>query len=210
VGRVKGKALETYAQKTPDTTRLMSVIEDASQGSVDFNVTIPTAAVVEVNPDGSAIVFRNLDGAVEVFATFAKPWAIDAAGTSLPTSYTYANGVLSQKVNTEGAQFPVVADPTIVAGFYLMGVFYITFTRAETLYLWANRNVIGTVVAKICLPVPLVGKPICTIIVKSQIAKIKAQLVYANAAFHRCLKIRQAATGGAIALLVNSYYTVYC
>lgn len=40
------------------------------------------------------------------------PWAVDAAGMSLPTSYEVQGSTLIQRVDTAGAIFPVVADPT--------------------------------------------------------------------------------------------------
>lgn len=41
------------------------------------------------------------------------PWAIDAAGRSLSTHYEISGSKLTQVVDTTGALFPVVADPTV-------------------------------------------------------------------------------------------------
>jgi hypothetical protein len=74
----------------------------------------------------------------------ARPqWIFPTAGgspsTELPSTYRYANGVLTQKVNTAGAAFPVVADPSYSTGMYLeltlapywIPYFAVTYTRAE-------------------------------------------------------------------------------
>src|SRR6218665_172358 len=49
----------------------------------------------------------------DVLGTVFKPWAVDAAGNSVPTSYSWDNGALTQHVDLSvpGIEFPVVADP---------------------------------------------------------------------------------------------------
>ncbi|WP_127549896.1 hypothetical protein [Actinoplanes sp. OR16] len=42
------------------------------------------------------------------------PWAVDANGNELPTSYSVNGTTLSQTVDTLGAAFPIVADPAFV------------------------------------------------------------------------------------------------
>lgn len=55
------------------------------------------------------------DGAVGadevVVASFEPAWAVDAEGVLLPTTYEIEGTTLTQVVDTEGAAFPVVADP---------------------------------------------------------------------------------------------------
>lgn len=46
-------------------------------------------------------------------ASLAAPWAVDANGKSLPTSYEVSGNVVRQIINTEGAAFPIVADPDL-------------------------------------------------------------------------------------------------
>lgn len=41
------------------------------------------------------------------------PWAVDADGQPLPTHYEISGSTLTQVVDTTGATFPVVADPTV-------------------------------------------------------------------------------------------------
>jgi hypothetical protein len=46
-------------------------------------------------------------------AVIEAPWAVDAKGARLPTSYTIQGEHLTQHVDTAGATFPVIADPSI-------------------------------------------------------------------------------------------------
>jgi len=116
VGRSAGKALESYAQ-TPDakSTRVLAVVADASQSVVTYPVTSPAGTRVEPQANGSLNLVHDVTGPPadqsRTFTTSATvttihtPWAVDANGKSLPTTYAYANGVLTQKINTTGAAF---------------------------------------------------------------------------------------------------------
>jgi hypothetical protein len=135
VGRSAGKALESFSQ-TPDakSKRVLAVIEDASQSTVTYPVIAPAGAKVEPKADGSIEIVGSESLAVgppivgqpvgttttqAQVITIKAPWAVDATGTSLPTSYTFANGILTQTVDTTGASFPIVADPWVTLGIYI-------------------------------------------------------------------------------------------
>lgn len=63
----------------------------------------------------AAIPEEQTETHIEVtqIAEISAPWAIDAAGSLLPTSYDLENGVLTQIIEIDGdTQFPVVADPS--------------------------------------------------------------------------------------------------
>lgn len=73
----------------------------------------------------------------------SAPWATDAHGKSLPTSYSVSGNVITQHVSTAGAAFPVVADPHYTWG-WISGTVY--FNHAETKDLaagWGLASVIG-------------------------------------------------------------------
>ncbi|MDT0328097.1 DUF4258 domain-containing protein [Nocardiopsis lambiniae] len=74
-----------------------------------FDIDLPEGAELVELEDGGAAV-RTGDG--HLAGTFAPPWAVDAHGTPVPTSYRVDRGRLVQRV-TVGATtaFPVVADP---------------------------------------------------------------------------------------------------
>jgi hypothetical protein len=131
VGHSAAKALESYSQ-TPDakTKRVLAVIADASQSTVTYSVTGAANAQVKLHADGSVDLVMDqapfgppptskfgTTWTAENVIRIQTPWAVDAAGKDLPTSYTFAGGVLTQKVDTTGASFPVVADPTYTTGY---------------------------------------------------------------------------------------------
>lgn len=208
-----GTVLETYAQRDAKASRVMAVLPDASQTSANFALTIPAGAKVEKHDDGTVVIAREfkvgIQDYLEVYATIEAPWAVDAAGTSLPTSYTVNGNVLTQNVDTAGATFPVVADPTTaVFGWYLGPVVYITFSRADTLWIHFNiwqAPVASTVMCAVFGGYAAIG---CGIAFIYSIHAIDVQATYANSVYHRCLKIR---TPYIIPPTTLPYvYTVYC
>jgi hypothetical protein len=83
----------------------------------DFSVplNLPADASLIANDEGGYdIVTPNADGTASTQATISAPWATDANGTSLTTSYTLDGTTLTQHIDTIGAVYPVVADPKVV------------------------------------------------------------------------------------------------
>lgn len=199
-----GKALAaSYAQRISATSvRMLAELSDASQTKVDFALTLPAGAGVETQPDGSLVISRETVGpnptagvsTVEQFGTVAAPWASDANGKALATSYTYAGGVLTQSIDTAGAALPVVADPWVTYGWYA----YIHFTRQETLNLYHAWQISGTPneVAYLCAilaPIPgagvfLVGA--CGFYITRVVADINVTVYYAAHNYHKRLVIK--------------------
>ena len=54
---------------------------------------------------------RFVDAAGNETAGIATPWALDAHGVAIPTSYTLDGTTLVQTIEHAGAAYPVVADP---------------------------------------------------------------------------------------------------
>jgi hypothetical protein len=77
----------------------------------------PNRGVVVTDPSGRFVNFVQ------------APWARDASGKSLPTSYAVKDNLLIQHVETRGASFPVVADPLTGCG---VGYCSLYFNRSET------------------------------------------------------------------------------
>ncbi|HBV09072.1 MAG TPA: hypothetical protein DEB66_03305 [Micrococcaceae bacterium] len=100
--------------RTEDGVRVMSLLQPGNS-SAEFTVGLPDGADLERSGEGYLITSRVGDGKI-VYGEIETPWAVDANGKSLKTSYSYADGVLTQEVDTEGAKFPVVADPKIRFG----------------------------------------------------------------------------------------------
>jgi hypothetical protein len=203
-GRSAGKALESYTQ-TPDakSTRVLTVVADASQSVVTYPVTSPAGTRVEPQTNGSVDLVQDVTGppadqsgtftTSATVTTIHTPWAVDASGKSLPTTYTFANGVLTQKINTTGAAFPVVADPWVTGGWFD----YVHFSRNETFQIY-NGWKLGTPVevAGLCVlmgPIPGIGFIMavgCGFVMLRAIADINVTVWYAVHNYNKRLVIK--------------------
>lgn len=109
-----------------NTNASFIVIQDPSApSSYDFEIGAPGTSLA-LNEDGTVTV-SDADG--QVLNYLMKPWAKDADGATLPTNYTVSGNIVTQHVDTAGAAFPVVADPTTGCG---VGWCSIYFNRRET------------------------------------------------------------------------------
>ena len=209
-GRDKsGKNLESYSQRDAKSVRMMAVITDESQSAVDYTLGLPAGAEVRPQDDGSLIVVRPKgEEAVEVFGAIAKPWATDANGKSLTTSYTYKAGVLTQKVDTTGAAFPVVADPSVQFGFHIVPVAYIQYSRSETLQARDRMTTHQALVTLLCAATDPAA-PFCAAAVTIQYGDLR-DTVNAAVAVGRCLKLRMPLHPGPQAILAYDAYVHIC
>ena len=111
-----------------DVTTSSSIVVRATAGGVQeliaiersdapnefaFPLALPTGAVLVAADDGSAAI---VDSSGHEGAAIAAPWAKDAAGRAVPTSYRLDGSTLIQVVEHEGATYPVVADPSFTWG----------------------------------------------------------------------------------------------
>lgn len=88
--------------------RVIRILEN-SQASEDYTyeISIPKGAVLEP-VFGSIRVVRG----DEIIGSLKTPWALDALGNELPTSYALDGNRVTQHIDvTEDTVFPVVADP---------------------------------------------------------------------------------------------------
>ncbi len=120
------------AQATVDgALQVLVVIDDATAPTeYRFEMTVPSGAILRETAEGGAEVVGH-DGAV--VSVVAPPWAVDASGAPIPTSYRVEASALVQVVNHEGASYPVVADPKITFGWGI----YVYMTGSEV-YSWAT------------------------------------------------------------------------
>ena len=111
-----------------DSVRLLNYIEDAA-APTEFAYTfeLPDGAILQQTGDGGAVIVNNLTR--RVYAAIAAPWATDARGAAVPTSYEVRGNQLVQKVKHAGAAYPVVADPWIQWGRWGFTVY---FSRWDT------------------------------------------------------------------------------
>jgi len=102
-------AVDAIVQETAMGIRIMTVIGDVSApSSYSYTLDVPRGTLLVENEAGF-----SLESGENLLGTLQKPWAYDAAGNAVPTSYGWADGVLTQYVDLTSAsvQFPVIADP---------------------------------------------------------------------------------------------------
>lgn len=129
---------------TSGTNAGFIVLQDETAPSTySFEIGAADASLT-LNDDGSVTVTDAAGNFVNYIET---PWARDADGRDLPTSYSVEGNILTQTVSTEGAAFPVVADPTTGCG---PGWCSIYFNRNETKAIAAGGPTAATAIAAGC------------------------------------------------------------
>ncbi|WHM37291.1 DNRLRE domain-containing protein [Streptomyces sp. BPTC-684] len=104
--------VDTVVQPTPEGgSRTLQIIKNA-QAPREYRVPVdlPPGAKLRQEPDGSVVIVpANPD---EPVAPINAPWAKDATGKPVPTSYRVEGDTLIQLVSFDATTaFPVVADP---------------------------------------------------------------------------------------------------
>lgn len=124
--KISGSLISAYAT-AEGTQTLISIPSATSPSEYRFPLEILTGGEALVLEDGSVIV---LDGNGDPLGGFHIPWAYDANGKELPTSFRIENDTLVQTVDLSGATaFPVIADPDRGSAWW--GVWF-RYTKAET------------------------------------------------------------------------------
>jgi hypothetical protein len=126
------------------TVQILSVMRSkAAPTEQSYNIDLPAGTTLAPRDGGFDIV--GADGAVA--GTIASPWAVDATGRSLPTSYRLEGSTIVQRTDTSGAAFPVVADPKLTYG---LGVYLNMWGSELRAYAIVAIAVLGTGVAVSC------------------------------------------------------------
>lgn len=135
----------------PGGAQLFSVIRDPSASSEQrYRVQLPAGTRLSRLNDGGYLV---LNGAGSPVGRIEAPWAVDAAGSSLPTRYTLQGNVLVQSIETTNAVFPIVADPKVTYGISI----YVRYQRAEVKDFKDRGKLVvaTTLVAAACSKIPV-------------------------------------------------------
>ena len=129
----------------------------------------PTSFAFPVSGDAGSSLVQNDDGSVTLLGLvatpdgtvaqvvqgeFAPPWAIDAEGNSVQTSYEVRDMELVQRLHPdEHTVFPVTADPTFATGWT---GFFVHWKKAEVKWMaGASLVTLGGIVGFLC------GGPLC-------------------------------------------------
>lgn len=84
----------------------------------EFPLTLPSGAFPKVQGDGSVQVVSK---GGKVLGAFGAPWAVDASGRSVPTTFEVEGNSLVQQLPHHGYTYPVIADPVWLVPVILAG-----------------------------------------------------------------------------------------
>jgi hypothetical protein len=109
-----------------------SAVQATDDGGVRMLTVIdnPNGGHIELTNEGGAII---LDNSGHVMVSIEKPWAKDANGKMIQTSFVTNGQVLTQTVmhNSPGIKYPVTADPRFSWGWTGVTIY---FNRSETAF----------------------------------------------------------------------------
>ncbi|WP_165399841.1 hypothetical protein [Xylanimonas ulmi] len=107
-----GEGSSIVASATETGVQVVQVAETPQAATLTLATSTPEGATWVPQDDGS-LLLRPADQAADPLMAVDAPWAVDAEGRALPTAYTVdADGTITQHVDTTGAVFPVVSDPS--------------------------------------------------------------------------------------------------
>ncbi|PMC75213.1 hypothetical protein CJ197_09460 [Brachybacterium sp. UMB0905] len=105
-----GSGLKAMAHTTSGGGQIAFLIEgERSAPEATFAVSTSSDTRWEKQSDGG---LKLIDALGNPLVTINKPWAIDANGQQIATHFETGDGYFKQVVDTEGAAFPIVADPS--------------------------------------------------------------------------------------------------
>jgi hypothetical protein len=195
----------TWVQTDGDDIRLIAELT-RGESTVLFPDIAPEGFTIRLNADGSATVL-DVDG--HEAGTVERPWAYDASGTRLPTHYVVRGRGLEQVVSTDGAVYPIIADPWVTSGwYYTTAVHYIEMSWSET---WKLKNALDSdwsnAPALLCGYLPRTASIACAAYWLGYRQDVK-NTVNAAIANRKCYKVRMPlyGPGGAYFWAYDSYY----
>jgi len=159
--------VDTVAQPTPEGgVRTFQVIKNATAPhEYTSAMKLPTGATLTPFDGGTILVSSGTDDAPVVHGLIDAPWARDADGKAVPTSYRIDGDKLVQTVDFSAATaFPVVVDPKLTFGlniyFNATGAEWKAYGMAATAAGWGGW-LYGCTVAKLPAKLMSIGKMVC-------------------------------------------------
>jgi hypothetical protein len=105
-----GATTTTYSIPHGSQT-LITVESDKAPRYYRFPLALSAGSTAKVEADGSVLI---RDAAGRVTSTFLSPWAFDADGKPVPTTFRIEDGILVQRIDFNSSNaFPITADPSI-------------------------------------------------------------------------------------------------
>lgn len=107
-----------YAQQLNDhQQRVITSIDDSDDASsFRYEFDLGPNQALDVTDEGIPFVYEEDGNEYVIVTVLSAPWAKDAEGRDLATSYSVEGDTVVQTVDVTDASFPVVADPTWTVG----------------------------------------------------------------------------------------------
>jgi len=107
---------------------LVTLKDAAASDEYRFDLDFPAETALLPDGRGGYLITKTADQGTTVLGSIDAPWAKDANGEAVPTTYRLEGGALVQKVETTtDTAFPVVADPKVSFGWNM----YLKFNKNE-------------------------------------------------------------------------------
>ncbi|MFK4362358.1 hypothetical protein ABH939_005893 [Rhodococcus sp. 27YEA6] len=117
VADVAGATIVSEAMAQDSARQAISIPDASAPTSYTFTLDVPEGLSTRVAADGDVEIFGVAEGVDIVFGSIAAPWAKDANGANVPTSFQVNGNTLTQTVeHNGGTAYPVTADPKLTFG----------------------------------------------------------------------------------------------
>lgn len=167
-------------------TRIMSI---ATSAAAPRDVRYRFAgATLNQQTDGTIIIQKN----GELAGYIAAPWALDANGAQVPTSYIVKGDTVIQRTYFDSRTvFPVVSDPSVSGCLWgFLPALCIKYSRTETARINTAATVgIGTATSALCDKLPKAYKIACTALVAARFYDMVSKVNQAQSQ-RRCLLMK--------------------
>jgi hypothetical protein len=172
-GSVPANGIAIYRQVSPATDVMIQALGSAvgrviyliggptAPAAFDTALDLPAGVSLEKREDG---VIARSEGGTEVFGVPA-PWAFDAKGDPIPSRYVVSGNVITLQVDhrAEGVDYPVVADPAILAPLGGLALRWVAGQVVQRSVTWAGQQLAGDPCFTAMLSDALIpGKASCT------------------------------------------------
>ncbi|KAB2974358.1 hypothetical protein F8R89_21630 [Streptomyces sp. SS1-1] len=181
------KSADLAVQPTDDggARALVTLKDSTASDEYRFDLDLPSGSSLTPDGDGGYLITRSGDRGTTVLGSVDAPWAKDADGRPVPTTYRLEGGTLVQTVKTSAdTAFPVVADPKVSFGWNI----YIKFTKGEVKALNNKVQYADTSTAACALLVNPVAAVGCAGLSLTVIKKIQRVWQYAKD-HKRCVEL---------------------
>ncbi|MFD7904211.1 hypothetical protein ACFV4G_18425 [Kitasatospora sp. NPDC059747] len=172
---------DTDSAVITDTTAVSHVfVLRTARAATDVSFTVDGFdGRLVADPLGGVLLVDRTTGRAD--SRISAPWAYDANGRALPTSYSVDGGTVTQHVDTRGAAFPVVADPHYTWG-WITGTVY--FNRNETSHMASDAGFTAAMFAFAPPPFNLIG---------AMVAGNISRVAWNAGSDHKCVKVKSLA-----------------